>query len=524
VVPLSGGVAGAVTEPTGTCKTGQFPVVDGGTSNLIVDCLTQAGDPGANVTAERITDFPNAQWHNGAAHQVVVNCSAGSPTLTLVAGTANGVILPSDVGKSITSVVLGAKAPLPAKDFIVSRTSTTITLAQNTLLACVKSKVLIENGYGRASDDASYTNADNHVTSVGAHFTSDDVNMTLSGTDIPEGTTITGVAGNIATISNNTTAAGSGQPISIDSNAALEDNFNANGLTPARTTSTRMISDLTTTKLSATVSSPNAHFSGSDIGLLVQEKGVVAANVYITAIGAQAGANPWSNSATLSANALKTGTGLAPAFFGLPSASAPVAGDYAVQLATAIELSPSLVDGVRPCSEDVPTGTLLDGSWQNPGSKTFDLATPFNNLDLNWLSDAVIGELGFKTSVVDFAAFVSQASTGYNIKFPFLPTVLAICPTTNNASSYTFLGETHGQSSLVQGWGKPGSVGLRAIESFEAASGSVTTSATVDAWDWDSNTTTPPQEGDKIAFGGTSCHVIRPQVLDTYNHSFPCNP
>jgi hypothetical protein len=348
--------------------------------------------------------------------------------------------------------------------------------------------------------------------------------MTVSGTDIPEGTVVNSVAGNVATISNNVTATCAACKLSLDSNANLEGNFVANGLTPGRTTTARMITDLTTTKASAVVTSPTAHFSGSDIGLPILEKGAIPGNAYIASIGAQHGSDPWSNSATLSAPAGKTGSPLASAFVGLPSASAPADGDYAAQLATSIVLSPGLVEGARPCSEAVPTGTLLDGSWENPNTKGFNLTTPFNNIDLNWLKDPVIGEVQFVTSVVDFAAFVSQGDSGYNIKFPFLPTNLAVCPTTNNASSYTFLGETHGQSSLPTGWGKPGSVGLRAIQSFEAPTGSTTTSGLVEAWDWDSNTSVPPADVDAINFGGASCHVVRPLVLDKYNHSFPCNP
>ncbi|MEU4241229.1 IPT/TIG domain-containing protein [Actinoplanes sp. NPDC026619] len=75
----------------------------------------------------------------------------------------------------------------------------------------------------RTVNDAVYTNGGTTVTSVAAGFTSTavDAGKSIAGPGIPAGTTIVSIAGNVATISATTTAAGTNAPVGIGASQVL---------------------------------------------------------------------------------------------------------------------------------------------------------------------------------------------------------------------------------------------------------------------------------------------------------------
>jgi hypothetical protein len=518
-IPL-GGVASA-TEPTGQCNVGQFPVVDGSASNLKVNCTVQPASPGTGVNVERIQDFDNVQWHNGAGHEIVADITSGSTAVTFVPGAANGLLLgAADTNKTITGLISG---DIPPADFVVSENvgGNSLVLAIAATKTVTNAKLLVENGPGRSVADAILTNGSNVVNSATANFVAGDVGFNLDASDLPQGTTITAVNSltkvHVSASASATATAdcASGCSASIDANPTTE--------TANPTTTARMVGDVHTTKLSTTITSASANFQQSDVGLVIVEKSDIAANARIASVTN-------ATTAVMSAAASKTATS-GQTFIGLPSATAPLDGDYVSQLATSLIENPGLVSGARPCSENTPTGALLNGSWENPNTKGFALTghpgLDFSGTDIGLLDHPAIAQILYATPVVSFAAYVDQtpgntysSNPHIEIVYPFLPTALGTCPNTGNAASYSYIGETTGQSKFATGFGRPGTTGVRAVNSFEAGTGPVTGTANVQGYDWDGTVGDAPT----LAFtsSNSTCTITRPADIASLGTSFPC--
>jgi len=89
---------------------------------------------------------------------------------------------------------------------------------------------------------------------------------------------------------------------------------------------------------------------------------------------------------------------------GVVNVTAPVNGDAAFQLATTIQLQNTLVDGSPPCNSGIPTGTGIVGTWYNPGSYKTGSGNGLAAADYPTES---IAQLAFVTSVITFAGYVS---------------------------------------------------------------------------------------------------------------------
>jgi hypothetical protein len=285
--------------------------------------------------------------------------------------------------------------------------------------------------------------------------------------------------------------------------------------TAAPTTTNRMVADAVFTAGNTTVTSATATFKPSDVGLLiVNATAKLPKGTYIksrTNNTTIVVSSPPAKS--VAANAL------IPTYIGLPNGTAPLDNDVIANIGTELILSPSLVDGARPCSEGTPTGSLFLGAWENPGSKGFATAKhktelDFTGVNLSFLDSPAVGQILYSSSVVAFAAYVEQRSaspSSYSVALPFLPVGIGVCPGTDQAATFQFLGEGNSQLGAAQGTGKPGTPPVRALDTLGAAPVTPDTSTvTVDLYD-----------GPTLArhyTGLGSCTTDRPADLG----SFPC--
>src|ERR1700723_3569724 len=131
----AGSASGAVSN---ACSFGQFPNAPGGDSGLSVSC-TFASSPGS---AETIEDFPQAQWHDGAAWDVTgAVTTSGSATVTASAGHFNAA---TDINDTISGT------GIPADSFIVGVASpTSITLNNKATVSEAADKLVINNSDSR---------------------------------------------------------------------------------------------------------------------------------------------------------------------------------------------------------------------------------------------------------------------------------------------------------------------------------------------------------------------------------------
>jgi hypothetical protein len=514
---------------------GEFPVVDGGQSNLKFNCATTPGTPGDNTDIQKIQDFNDVQWHSGASRTIVVTGSGTA--VTFIPGTANGHLQANDAGKVITGPLTFAagKPPfdtwLPPKDFIVSESGNTITLAIAPLKPLNKTKLVLDNGPGRVLSDVTLTNNSTNVTSTNNDFYPSDVGLTLSGTNVDSGTTIAAyITSKHVTLSANAhTDAADGDPlpcgapgcsVSLQNNAAYQATT-----TPADlfVTTSRMVQDLHTTKTSATITSATAAFHPSDVGLPIIEASAVGANAWIASV------SPDGLSATMDNNINGT---IAPApspktqttgrtFIGNPSASSPADGEYVSQLATQLVENPGLVTGAAPCASGLPTGTLLNGVWESPNTKTFLLGAhaggglDVSGLNMNQVTAPIIAQVLYETSVVTFAAYVDQHPDHYEIVFPEEPVGIGVCSNTATAAAYSFIGATPTQLQHASGFGQPGTLAVRGIVPFAAGVTTGTGHGSIQGYDSSTGNTLDYDTGD------LTCAITQPASL-TFAGAYPC--
>jgi hypothetical protein len=528
---LGAAPAGAFTTD---CETGTYPATQGSQSNFRVRCVIDDADSGTAIT---LHDYTFAGYHRGAARTVSVTTNASTGQLVGAANTFSS----SDLGRSVTaSGTAQTCADIKARSFITAvtgnttatvapkpgkTTSTTksvasvssyagrnfiaITAGTATFTACdvgrtisagpggtagktittfVNSKLVVISGTATSSAtatatlsalkvgvqvansrsrsfvDTASTLSGTSLTSTVAKFASPgDVNAEIDGTCIAPGTYIVSVSGNTATLSAAaacTPAAGANERTYSIASAGTVGNSSTQGLmSHAR--------EINCTITTGHCASTGANFHITDVGLPLK-------------CGTQTGK---ISNIDDSNNADFTGTISAGVknhcLVGVPTGTAPPNGTSAMQLATLLNLKPSLVAGSDPCSEDTYEGTTIVAEWYNPGSYVTAgilgaTGTRPNNS---------IGELLFPTSVTSFAAFViqedgdaSEAAAHYDITFPLLPTTLAVCDTAAGASdagddvatSWVVFGTTNGTQKLPTGWGQPGTALVRGIRPLTA--------------------------------------------------------
>jgi hypothetical protein len=333
--------------------------------------------------------------------------------------------------------------------------------------------LLIENGPGRGVVDAAITNGSTTLTSATANFVdgsgvSSDVGLSISGTGIPFGDTI-------ASVTNATT-------VELAS-AATQDRTDATIAIGATTISStqRLVNDLTVN--GSNIYSAMANFQKTDIGLLVKGTGLPT-NAYILT-------TPSPTHATISAPATAAAADIV-ATIGLPSATAPVKDgvDPVVSVQTEVTLDPDVLDGAPDCSLGVP----VQGVWNSPSKFALSrlatdpiyyfndthigLKNPIERSQTMLASGPFIGQIAFRTSIIDFAAYVQETPTGSAvISLPFLPAGLGQCAGTPAATIFTFDGDIMSQALAPPGYGKPGSGGFRRLIGLNAAGTPVTSSA-----------------------------------------------
>jgi hypothetical protein len=474
--------AGATNPTTSSCTTETFPTAWGSQSNVKWACHFMSAAAGS---AQVMHDYPQAVWHNGAARTATASWTNGGTTLT----ASNGHFTANDVNHIVADTGAVA-AGLPTYVFIKSVTdANTVVLNKAVTATGTNRAIKIENSSIRSVDDAVTTASSTTVTSATANFTAGDVGRSITGTTLPPGTIIaTRVSATEITVSNGANASATAQVLAIGSDETV--------------TSARVVNDAVFAS-STTITSATAGFATSDIGLKVASTAGIPSGAYITAINS-------ATSVTISAATTVTGTAK-KLIIGESSVTAPVNGDQVGGLASTLQLNPTLVKGSLPCASGIPFGTTIAGGWYNPGA--YLAGGLFGAEPTNV---ATIGQLAFPTSVVSFFGYVTtpvtdpgspaapQTGSHYEIRFPNIPTSLALCTGTNTTSTFSFQGTTLGTSKVTTGTGRPST----AVRGLQRPS-----SATVDQKAWISTT----KSGATTNRSGSTC-TFR-QVPE---YGFPC--
>jgi hypothetical protein len=483
--------AGPASATTSGCDSGMFPVTERSFSSLRVACVVASGDLG---NAGRVTDFTNVTWHAGASRSVKVTATAASAVLNVQAGhigipgTFSSGTFGAQTGDENRVVEAGFNKLTPGS-FIVAESGTgpggTITLSQPVPKSATLT-LLIENGPGRGVADAVVTNGSTTLTSATANFVdgsgiSSDVGLSISGTSIPPGTTI-------ASVTNATTV-----ELSNAATADRADSVIVIGGTTNNSTH-RLVNDLTVN--GSNIYSAMANFEKTDIGLLVKGIGLPA-NAYILTA-------PSATHATISAPATTAAADIV-ATIGLASATAPLKEtvDPVTSVQTEFTLDPDVIDGAPECGLGIQVGASVQGVWNSPSKFALSptatdppyyfndthlgLKNPIERSQTMLASGPFIGQIAFRTSIIDFAAYVQETPTGSAvISLPFLPAGLGQCAGTSVATMYTFNGDIMSQSLAPPGYGKPGSGGFRRTIGLNAAGTPVTSSASYENFSADS--------------------------------------
>ncbi|MEO7573943.1 MAG: hypothetical protein ABIX10_16060 [Acidimicrobiales bacterium] len=463
--PLMGVGPAAAAPATNGCKNssvggaeiGHYPAQPASQSGLRVSC-TFKNNPGSNIVSGkfRIKDFGNAQYHNGGARTITNTAAIASGATTFTA--ANCASATAYVNRPITAVgVIG----IPPRTFVKSISGAClVTLSNPTTAAIVASTSFkIDNANARSRADVATTTASTTITSATANFTAADVGLSVSGTEVPSGTTIAAFV-NVTTVTLSAAATATSAAATISFGSSL------------LTSTTRQANDAGIT--SATViNSPAAKWNAADIGLKVTGPGIPANTFIVSFVGA---------------NATTTGgMTITPApqiiVIGDPSATAPNSTDQAGLQGVQLDLSPTLVAGSEDCAAENAEGFATVARWNNPGS--FTGSALFNTQPTG---TKAIGQIYFDTSVADFSAFVIETNNPfapgtftYDIVFPNAPTTLAMCPGTATSPGLGFsLGvqqQTLSVAALPSGTGRPGTAQLRSLA--PSATGGYFSTATV---------------------------------------------
>jgi hypothetical protein len=293
------------------------------------------------------------------------------------------------------------------------------------------------------------------VTSATANFTAADVGSSFTGTNIPDGTTISAlISGTQVDLSAAPTAAAVNQNVTIG--GTIE------------STNTRTASDATQT--TTQITSASAGFQVSDVGLKVAGAGITQP-CYIATRNS-------GSLVTVNAGCVMVANATAHAVtVGDPTATAPVATDTVLNQGVQLPLNPALVAGSQPCSADEASGFGIEGTWLNPGSF---VGGAFATQPAG---TTAVGEILFKTSVISYGAFVVQMKAAsdpligaahFNLDFPNVPTGLALCPSTATSPglglSIGVNGTTASQAGIPTGSGRPNTAQLRSTRASTTGS------------------------------------------------------
>lgn len=452
---------------TAAATMGQYPAWPGSQSYMRIACIFNHSTGGSGDFVSNtftIHDFANAVYHNGAARSVTASAAVVAGSLAIPVNDCTSMNTGGATSPAWTNRVISGPG-IPVRGFITGITGTctptgTLNLNRPTNAAInAGDTFLVENSIVRSVLDGVTSVAAPNVCSATMNFTAADVGLSIDGTNLAPGTTITAldVTPNCVDTSVAPTAAGTAQVITVG--GTLDGSF------PAATavTSTRTVNDVTfaaTNTLTSTV----ARFFVSDVGLQVTSPtvGDITPPCYIQ--------SRTSATVVVLSSACNNGVaGTHTVTIGEPSRTAPKPTDTVLNQGVQLPLNPSLVAGSQPCTADNSSGFGIEGTWLNPGSfvgGAFATQPP---------NTRAVGEILFSTSVITYGAYVLEmgaasvdptiAAYHFNIVFPNVPTGLALCPSTATSPG---LGLSIGinstvvsQAAIPTGQGRPATAQLR---------------------------------------------------------------
>jgi hypothetical protein len=450
---------GCKSTTTPGAEMGHYPAWPGSQSGLRVACILShanvAGGPGDFVSSTfTIHDFWNALYHNGAGRTMVA--SLASPPGALSFRVADCTSATGWLNRTISGPGIAPYA------FVTSITAACDVNLNVPIIAPgigVGDAFLVENSSVRSVTTAMVQPASPMVCDPTANFTAADTTLSIDGTLIAPGTTITGPSGpGCVDISTPPTAAAPNQLVTIGT--TLDGSFPA----PQAVTTTRTINDAMFPAMNQ-ISSNAARFFQSDVGLRVSSTvpGEITQPCYIqTRVSALL--------VTLSSGCNNGVPGIHTVTIGEPSRTAPTSADTVLNYGVQLPLDPTLVTGVQPCATDNAGGFGVEGSWLNPGSfvgGVFATQPP---------GTRAVGEILFTTPLFQFGAYVLEIPAGgvvdplvfpyhFNVVFPNLPIASALCPSSPTSPGVGFSiginATTLSQGAIKTGVGRPGTTQLR---------------------------------------------------------------
>jgi hypothetical protein len=456
---------GCKNTTTPAAEMGHYPAWPGSQSYLRVACIFNHSTQGSGdfvSSTFTIHDFANVIYHNGAARTMTANAASGIGATTIsvadcqgaAAYVNRGITGPGLANRTIVTSVVGGCAPGGTLNLNKAIVAPGVAIGNN---------FLVENSAVRSTGEAIVSTVSPHITSNILNFTAADNGMSVDGTDIPNGATLTFLTATTADISIAPTAAGVNQTITI---GGTLDGASVAPLGPI--TTTRTVTGASSAAAN-TITSTRARFAASDIGLKVAGPGITQP-CFIASVTATI--------ATLTSGCSTIGP-LNPSFtIGDPSRTAPLPTDTVLNQGVQLPLNPALVPGSAPCAADEPAGFGIEGTWVNPGSFVNPSTQPGAQPQPPGTGSAskAVGQILFTTSVVSFAAYVLEIPGGlgidpliggyhFNVVFPNVPTGAALCPSTPTSSGFGFSiginGTTVSQAAIATGFGRPATAQLR---------------------------------------------------------------
>ena len=308
---------------------------------------------------------------------------------------------------------------------------------------------VIDQTTNRYLDDVTCAAAGSTITSVTAKWlTATDVNKSVSGGPLTDGTRIVSVLGNVATLNQPHTAACTAHA------GHTGDQISVGGTTYVGGVAQTFNNDPMSIELSNTANGGQGFScSGSTLSMTAGSKtdtgGFNAAYIGMTVFvnsptGGGVGPPPVPLTVTAKITAVNTTTPTSATIVpACPSGITPTAGYAAVStkapgapsnnaamasLGAELNLQPTLVATQDDCNLNTYEGFGVIGGWVNPGtSYTPNASTP----------PVTVAQIVFPTSVLAFNGFIvpkrgGDAAQGvgvahYDYSFPLLPTFLAVC-------------------------------------------------------------------------------------------------
>jgi hypothetical protein len=441
---------------------------------LAAGCVFDAR-AGTSMVSNQFTvhDFPNVLYHNGAARTITNKFNILANAVSFIANDCTDID-----GGFVGNVSAGptewwnrtitTSAGLPPFSFVTSIVPTppfpncTVTVNKPLPAIGLNTPFKIDNSNARIFQDGATDGISMDVSSAGAMFNADDVNMSISGANIPDNSTITAV---------NPPGCGPGGPLCVSATTTnpfptvipAAGNFQMITIgATAEPTTTRTVTNATYTAANKITSGP-AGFLNSDVGLQVYDTPILNP-CYIASV--------FGNVATLNANCTPNDNPTPHTVtIGDPTRTAPLTGDTPSNISMQIDLNPPLIAGVGPCSWDDAEAVGMEGTWTNPGSFVSGV---FATQPANTKAIAEI-RLTFPPNVVAFAGFIIErklltvgdpdSAKHYDLVFPNFPLGLAMCPSTLSSPglgwSIGVHATTASQNNIALGVGRPNTSQVR---------------------------------------------------------------